>query len=134
MFYRTLNEENVKAAQGISRLVSFLKNEDGSFDTITTGIGYYGNPQKKAPVETILELDELCKRDKIGTDVFVHGFKIGSSWIDEICKEIIDNFLVSIYNNKMEIKIQNEILNYKSLSRYINKYKINKKMPIAVTF
>ena len=127
VFYRTLNEENIKAAQGISRLVSFPKNEDGSFDTMTTGIGYYGNPQKNSPVETILELDKLCKRDKVGTDVFVYGFKSGSSWIDEICKEIIDNFLVSIYNNKMEIKIQNEILNSNTLEGYINKYKTNKK-------
>ena len=127
VFYRTLNEENVKAAQGISRLVSFPKNEDDSFDTMTTGIGYYGNLQKNAPVETILELDKLCKRDKVGTDVFVYGFKSGSSWTDEICKEIIDNFLVSIYNNKMEIKIQDKILKSNTLEGYINKYKTNKK-------
>lgn len=127
VFYRTLNEENVKAAQGISRLVSFPKNKDDSFNTMTTGIGYYGNSQRNAPVETILELDKLCKRDKVGTDVFVYGFKSGSSWIDEICKEIIDNFLVSIYNNKMAIKVQNEDLNSNTLQRYINKYKTNKK-------
>lgn len=123
VFYRTLNEENVKAAQGVSRLLSFPEDENNALDTMTTGIGYYGNPKKNAPVETILELDELCKRDKIGTDVFVYGFKCGSFWTDEICTEIIDNFLVPIYNNKMEIKVQGDILNYKSLSRYINKYK-----------
>ena len=48
VFYRTLNQRGESAAQGISRLVSFIQNNDTK-----AGIGYYGNKNQNQPVEKI---------------------------------------------------------------------------------
>lgn len=79
VFYRTYNQAHECAAQGISRLMSY---KDGAL--ITSGVGYYGDPEKNNPVEIIPELDAINKRTEIGTDAFVYGFKADSDWKSEI--------------------------------------------------
>lgn len=102
VFYRTYNSDKEWAAQGISRLMSF-RDDEGN---ITTGIGYYGDPDGNNPVPSIPELDSLNKRDAIGTDVFVYGFKGTSEWKDEIVVAILDSFLMSIYSGKLRVAIK----------------------------
>lgn len=102
VFYRTYNKAGERAAQGISRILTF-PDKEGRF---TTGIGYYGDPKGNNPVETIPELDMLSKRTKIGTDVFVFGFKGLSDWYEEIMVAILENFLMSIYSGKLKVSLK----------------------------
>ena len=57
VFYRTLNEDQETAAQGMSRFISFPEDLSNSMNTMTTGIGYYGNPEGNLPVDSISELE-----------------------------------------------------------------------------
>jgi len=123
VFYRTLNEENEVAAQGISRLLSFPTNTQNEVDTMTTGIGYFGNKDRNLPVETISELEQISKRNEYGTDVFIFGFRSKYSWVDEMICEVLDNFFVSIMSKKLEVKIKNETIDYLRIGRYINQFK-----------
>lgn len=91
VFYRTLNQDNERASQGISRLMSY---PDGR--NMTSGVGYFGNPNGNNPVESINELELLNKRSETGTDVFVFGFKANSDWENEIITALLENFLMSI--------------------------------------
>lgn len=102
VFYRTYNLAGEKAAQGVSRILTF-PNDEGSF---TTGIGYYGDPSGNNPVEAIPELDALKKRTEVGTDVFVFGFKGLSDWYEEILVAILENFLISIYSGKLNVSLK----------------------------
>ena len=102
VYYRTFNNDGEKAAQGISRLVSYPDGNGG----YTTGIGYYGNPEGNTPVQSIPELDELNYRDNVGTDVFIYGFKNASNWNDDIIVAILDSFLMSIFTGKLRVSLK----------------------------
>ena len=119
VFYRTLNQAGEKAAQGISRLLSYLEDPSNSKSIITSGVGYYGNPDGNSPVGSIPELDGLNARVKIGTDVFIYGFKSKSDWETEIIVAVLENFLMSIYNNELNVKIQGRELNKQTLGEYM---------------
>ena len=122
VFYRTLNENHERAAQGMSRLVSFFDLNDPT--VTTTGVGYYGNPENNMPVLQIPELDKLNERSQMGTDVFIYGFNDPQeTWEKQMVVEILDNFLIAIYKGKLEVSIQNATLNKDTLKKYIEKYK-----------
>lgn len=127
VFYRTLNQKSECAAQGVARLVTYEKNGKA-----TTGVGYFGNPNKNQPVEKIFELDDIYsgryKKRMTGTDIFVFGFNGKDSWKDDIYVELIENFLMSIYWGKLVVKVQNEDeFDAKKLGEFIRKYKDNLK-------
>lgn len=118
----------------MSRLISF-KDDTQDDAVITTGIGYFGNPNGNQPVQKIDELEELNKRDKIGTDVFIYGFKnnhaksssmlyelsdFGKHWEDEIKIALIKNFLVSIYKGNISLKVQGLEINKNNLGNIMS--------------
>lgn len=116
VFYRTFNQEYERAAQGISRLMSYPEGT-----TITSGVGYYGNPRGNNPVESIKELDLLNERTEIGTDVFIYGFRGSSDWDVEITVALLENFLMSFYNGQLRVKIQNREINSTTLKGHIER-------------
>lgn len=116
IFYRTYNQKYERAAQGISRLMSY---QNGAL--MTSGIGYYGEAEGNNPVEAIPELDSINKRLKIGTDVFIYGFRSISNWETEITVALLENFLISFYYGQLRVKVQGREINKKSLSRYVER-------------
>lgn len=116
VFYRTFNQKHERAAQGISRLMSY---REGTF--MTSGIGYYGNPSGNDPVESIPELDALNKRTEIGTDVFVYGFKNSSEWETDITAALLDSFLMSFYNGQLCVKVQGREINATTLKSHMER-------------
>lgn len=122
VFYRTLNEAHETAAQGMSRFISFPENLSDSMNTMTTGIGYYGNPKGNLPVNFIEELEQLYKRTEIGTDVFVYGFNAGAEWDKDVINEILENFLMSIHKNLLSVTVADKKIDSSTLSRYLSAY------------
>ncbi len=116
VFYRTLNQDNERASQGISRLMSYPDGQN-----MTSGVGYFGNPNGNNPVESINELEVLNKRSETGTDVFVFGFKANSDWENEIITALLENFLMSIYNGQLRVKVQNSEINSSTLGGYMER-------------
>ena len=120
VFYRTLDTEGIKAALGVARLMaheSIVPVQEGE-DVVRRAVGYYGlDPSGKPSVE-FDSLDALNERTECGTDLFIPGFNASSSddrWIIEILREIVDNFLYSIYIGKLEIRIESRVLNRENL-------------------
>lgn len=122
VFYRTINVDGECAAQGISRLLSCELEKKGEF---TTGTGYYGNCETNGPVGCIPELDELEIRKEIGTDIFVYGLSvINTKEIkNAIYIEVLNNFLMSIYREKISVAFADEIIDAESIGEYISEYK-----------
>lgn len=137
VFYRTLSEDGEIAAQGISRIVSFPTDISLPKQTLTSGVGYYGDPKGNMPVASIPELDELNKRTEVGTDVFIYGFNgsgIDEQWKQEIITAILDSFLMSIYNGHLIVRVQNEELNSSTIGRYIEKIYANRPSDLKGTY
>ncbi len=122
VFYRTLNVENELAAQGVSRFISFPEDEKDTLRTMTTGFGYYGDIDGNLPVEAIKELDCLQSRTLVGTDVFVYGFNAAVTWEDDITCEMLENFLMAIYKNKLTVYINSKIINATNLPKLMERY------------
>lgn len=115
IFYRTLNTKGERAAQGVAKLVSF----DLNAQDIATGTGYYGETRGNTPVRNIPALDKIYRRMKRGTDVFVYGFNGGEHWADELIGELIENFLVAIYRDKLRVTVQGQTINKETLGAFV---------------
>lgn len=103
VFYNTYDIEDVCAYQGVSRLVTF-ERDDGE---TTQGIGYYGN-ERNTPVYTSLNLDPNFARDPgdYGTDVYIVGYRFSQNdWETDIVVSILDSFLGAIWNEKLTVNV-----------------------------
>jgi hypothetical protein len=71
VFYSTLDSKGLKAFQGVARLVSFRqKNFLGlDSDSMTAGMGFYGETRKNAAIPECISLDRKFRRRTSGTDV-----------------------------------------------------------------
>ena len=98
-FYSTITDSRHRGAQGVSRLVSFSK-DDG---TTTLGIGYYRNGEEA--IGEILSLDPSFTRNEPGTDIFVPGFLPNDSWIEDVQRAVLEGFLYAIFHKKLVIRL-----------------------------
>lgn len=137
VFYRTMNQANETAAQGISRLFSYPDDLNNVMASMKSGFGYYGDNANgnSRPVPTIEELDALQERKELGTDVFIYGFKSkDNSWENELIESLLDNFVVAYYKGKLETKIQkNDVINKASLLKFLRDYKCSDSENIYLT-
>lgn len=114
VFYRTKDLDGNTAAQGVASLMAFSDGSYGDDDPVRRAVGFYGNPSKNLPISKMEELDSIYNRAEIGTDIFIPGFHwttAGSkSWVEIMTGEILENFLMSIYNDQLSVQIENEII------------------------
>ena len=99
VFYSTLDSRGLKAFQGVARLVSFRqKNIFGlDSDSMTTGMGFYGDTRKNAAIPECISLDRKFRRRTSGTDVFIAAFSEGKNWRDDIIRAVLSEFLISVF-------------------------------------
>ena len=124
VFYRTYDEENTRAAQGVTHLVSFRDdNSPAGEDPIRRSTGYYGDGVENNPLARIELLERLNQRNEYGTDLFIPGFNYTASkaddWRNDIIIELLENFLYSICSGKLEVSVDGRLINSKTVSAYI---------------
>lgn len=125
VFYSTLTYKGYKGTYGVADFISgYLDdfNENRSRD-YTQGEGYFGRNDRNYPCEEIFRFDsEFSERDKddSGTDIYIIGFQKSDKWAYEIIESILDSFMVCIANKKLEIKINNILINCDTLGEIIN--------------
>ena len=121
VFYSTYDINEEKASQGVSRIVTFTR-EDGQN---TQGTGYFGN-EKNTPVYEELNLDPGFARraGEYGTDIYIVGYKYSSSeWQKELIISVLDGFLGAIWNEKLELIIGDKTISKSNLQEVIDLYK-----------
>lgn len=59
----------------------------------------------------MLDLGPSFIRNKCGTDIFIIGFKSAENCKKDVINRLLDSFLISIYFNKLEIKINDIEIN-----------------------
>lgn len=113
VFYNTKIESG-EYSIGVSNMVSF------DWDDIKTaqGVGYYG--YKKKPIEDMVPFDPEGNRTELGTDIYIMGFNQVNKWDEIIIGSIVNNFLVSIYNEKLSVKVKDTQINKESLPLIID--------------
>ena len=132
LYYATQDIDGIKAYQGVANLVSFRNVQKGTTaKNLTQGIGYYGNTEDNSPVFEPFCLDGF-KRQQAGTDIYVLGFISSDSWRSEIIKAVLDGFLISILRRDLIVKVDNTVLNEKTLPKLIEIYK--DEIPLAYNY
>ncbi len=127
VFYRTQDIDGVIAAQGVAKLMAFSDDSVQGEDPVRRSTGYYGDEQNNMPVQCIPQLDQIYERTETGTDLFIPGFQTEVSgnlyWTDHMVAEILENFLMSIYNGRLRVTIAGDEISKESLSRIIARQK-----------
>lgn len=122
VFYSTYNEDEERAYQGVSRLVTFRRSED---DETTQGIGYYGE-EKNTPVHEEINIDKTFHRETgdYGTDIYIAGYKFATGdWQKSIIVSILDGFLGAIWDEKLIVDVGGIRIAKDSLSELMEIYK-----------
>ena len=123
VYYSTLDNEGIRAYQGVANLVSF-KFEDRLFrkGEVTQGTGYYGEKETNAAVHTPFSMDGFV-RNESGTDIYILGFIKGNEWKDEVTKAILEGYLIGILRKDIAVKVEDILIDEEHLSDLIEKYK-----------
>lgn len=116
VFYSTIDETDVAAQQGVSRLTSFKLSDDD--DSISQGVGYYGG-DKCTPIAESISLDPEFSRDpaSYGTDIFIVAFDHEADWKKELVASVLDSFLLAVFNGKLIVTVDGITIDKESLEK-----------------
>lgn len=121
VFFNTYDIEGKRAAQGVSKLTTFISDNDKKY-----GSGFFGQLQPNGSTSccnSIKELDEIKYRHASGTDIFIMGFNVFSNWKDTVIISLLEYFLLAIYNGKLEVKVQDITVSKDNIKFLLDKYK-----------
>ena len=117
VFYSTHTEDGEKKSIGISKLCSA---PIPGTEEKTLGIGFFGEDEKNSPILTEAKLDKNFNRTTPGTDLYILGFRNEKDWKQQIITKVLDSFLVAIYKDELEVKVDDILINSHSLEQIIN--------------
>lgn len=124
--YSTKDKDGVTALQGKTILTSFRDSDE----KIKQNVGLFGlMDQKSEDCLAIYKKDDIpqvYRREEIGTDLFVIGFRDEEDWMDQIAISVLEYFFYTIYIGKLVVDIEDDNKNISitkdSLPDYIHKY------------
>jgi len=120
VLYNTMDSKRNEAHQGVAHLATYKDGEDKHFRRK----GYYGNFENFSNIRNKLVFDSGFVRKEFGTDVYILGFNNSDeNWKDKIICSILESFLLAIYNGDLIFKFNEYVLDKKSLSETIEKYR-----------
>lgn len=102
VFYSTKTINDETAFQGKALLTTF--EEDG---VEKSNIGLFADTTSKK-YDAVFSLDDIApafRRDELGTDIFVLGFKKDPDWMEQSAISVIEYFFYSIYKGKLEVDV-----------------------------
>lgn len=131
VFFNTFDINGIKACQGVSKLPSFPLNNIMRF-----GTGLYGvsDCNQISSCKKIDSINELYSRNEPGTDIYVMCFKSYSNWKDEIIISLLSDFLLAIFDSKLEVYIQDAVVNKDTLLSLFKKYQADKRIENAYMY
>lgn len=126
VFYATKTIQNEEAFQGVLKLPSYQKG-DNYYD----GFGFYSKKSgdsRTDPILKCLSLDPSYERNENGMDKYIIGFDDDFSK-DALKRELIissiNNFLYAFFDDKLEVKYDNIIVNQEKLQEVFDLYSEN---------
>lgn len=111
----------------VMKFVSYKLRE--AKQNITQGTGYFGACGKQ-PFDTDLPFDQKHPRQETGTDIYVLGFNrsLLSDWQTQIKRSIVDNFLFSLYKNRLVVEVDGETIDYPAAKMILDDLQQDKRL------
>lgn len=119
VFYNTVPTKSIPKHVGVLNFVSFNFDENDE-SIITQERALYQTEDKDHVTGQISFNFEERKLDDYGTDLFIIGLReIDDDWEKRILLSAVNNFLVSILEKKLIIRVNKTILNHENLGEVI---------------
>lgn len=118
VFYSTYVNGEGSHSIGVANLVSY----DLPNGYTAQGVGFYEGSDGQA-IKGALPFDKENQRENPGTDIYVMGFDAKekfSGWEKEVVLSVIENFMVSIIEGKLVVKVSEYELNKDSLGEFVS--------------
>lgn len=116
LFYSSLDQGYYPSQIGVSNFMSFKKD-----DHLTTlGTGYFTDNENSTAIKGLLHLDSAFDREESGTDIYVAGFQPNQDWKEAVLHSILKNFFITIWQNKLIVKIEDETISKDNIAELID--------------
>lgn len=132
IFYSTVTITNEYGYMGKALLPSGIyinpKTLEKTEGLKTTGDWFYSKTERNLAIKDNLVLDRTFKRldDQTGTDLYILGFKKEDNWKETMIVKILESFSVAIIRDQLEVRIDEIILNSKTIGTIIENLTIRK--------
>jgi len=123
IFYSTLDKKGQYLFQGKSLLGSQYV---GDPKKETQGAGFYGLTADVNPIDERGHIDPFYQREKIGTDLFIMGFKEDADWDAKIIIAVLKNFFPALDQEKLVVVVGGKTLKKVGLKKMIAEYTSDK--------
>jgi hypothetical protein len=117
VFVSGIYGDNQYIFQGKARLTTH-KDVAGSLKDYS---GLYGL-EDGSPVTSLDLIPDVFKRTEKGTDIIIIGFHQETNWKDSLIKSVLNNFWLSILEDKLVVKVENTVITKDNLEEIINQY------------
>ena len=114
VMYGTLNKKRETGFQGVAKLATYKKEGIKYRENV-----YYGIKNGYKPVIDLSFLPDIFKREEVGTDKFIIGFKFDKNWKEHFVKVITENFLLAFYEEKLVVNIDGKEISKNTLPNII---------------
>lgn len=113
IFVSSIWGDNQPVFQGKLRLVSHeLEGE------LKQGIGFFVYPS----IRNEEVIPEMFKRTEKGTSIFIVGFEETINWQKKMMESVLQYFWLAILEGKLEVKIENTVVNTQNIEEIIKEY------------
>lgn len=116
LFYSSQDLSNYQSHIGVANIMSFEKQPG----RITLGTGYFTNNENSNAIPGLINLDPGFNREETGTDIFVSAFEPkDTNWVEAIRNSVIYNFFITIWQNKLVVKVDDEVISHENIGSFI---------------
>lgn len=117
VFYSTRLGSGEEKSIGVSKFISYNRSDGMT----TQGVGYLGE-MEKTPMR-VQKTFGFNKRLQCGTDIYIIGFNQKKGWSKKIIYSLLENFTLSIYLEKLIIKVEGTEINKDTMGALIKNLK-----------
>ncbi|WP_456276506.1 hypothetical protein [Bacillus sp. AK128] len=121
LFYSSFDVTGYESHIGVANIMSYRTRDN----EITLGNGYLTNNPNSLAIHGQLMLDQDYRRESTGTDIYVSAFEPKGNWETEIKLSILKNFFITIFNNKLVVKINGFEINQYNIGELIHELEDN---------
>lgn len=113
----TYESKNVDSYIGVSYLISH-KHQEGSKIYKTIGTGFYSDTTDLKAILRPFDLHGF-KRKENGTDIYILGFDYTKGIFEQIKREVVCNFFITIKMGRLVVKLGTETIDANNIGHYV---------------
>lgn len=121
VYYSSMDEDGNAFGEGVIKICDHKLTDENGVSQKYESAAFYDSHNGEMPNRD-LEIPEIFRREKPGTDAFVLGVELSHEDIQTMKSEVIRSFFKAIFDNKLAVVIEGERFDKNNLSEKIVTY------------